>query len=640
VTNILPEGALLSEAQFSVAMEHSPIGTAIASLHGKWLWANAELRQLLGYSQAELSQLTFQDVTHADDLEADTRLVEQLVAGELRSYAMEKRYIRKNGNAISVLLTVALVREAACGKPLYFIKQVQDITAKLAAESERVQLLERVSLATRIAEVGIWDWEFKTNAIRWDEVMFGLYGAPPEGGVTLKTFEGYVHPEDRARVGEELSAAVAGDRFDTHFRINRHDDEVRTIRALGTMMRDADGAPARMIGTNWDVTDRLRLQDEATAASRAKSQFLATMSHEIRTPLNGILGIAQVMAMAELSELQRQRLQVIRESGESLLCILNEILDLSKVEAGKLELEQIEFNLEGLLKSACAPYFPIALDKGVSLRVEAEEVGCSYRGDPTRIRQVVTNLISNAVKFTSTGMITVIANSTPTGVDISVSDTGIGIPPTALAQIFAPFEQADASMTRRYGGTGLGLAIVRKLVGLMTSELGEGSSFRIRLPLQQVASGVAESQTLNADEVKIERSIRLLAAEDNGTNRLVLRTLLNQLGIEPTIAVNGREALDAWRSGSWDVILMDLQMPVMDGLAATRAIRAEEAALNRDRTPILALTANAMPHQIAECLASGIDALVAKPIDVRALMTAIQVALQPPQHSAERRQEA
>jgi PAS domain S-box-containing protein len=634
--NQRPAGSRFSETQFSLAMEHSPIGTAFISLDGSWLWANAELRQLLGYSQAELSGLTFQDVTHPDDLQSDLRLVARLVAGEVRSYCLEKRYIRKDGRVVPVQLTVALVRDNISAKPLYFISQVQDISEQLAAGAEREHLMERVSLATRTAQVGIWDWDIATNEITWDAVMFELYGKTPSEGVTLAVFEACVHPDDRARVVKELAAAQGDALFDTRFRINRQDGEVRYIRALATVLRNGVGDPGRMIGTNWDVSDARRLQEDALAASRAKSQFLATMSHEIRTPLNGVLGMAQAMARDGLSEVQRERLQVIRDSGKALLGILNDVLDLSKVEAGKLALEHIDFDLAQVLQSACSAYIPIASDKGVTIRAEVEEVAGIYSGDATRVRQVIANLVSNAVKFTPSGLIAVTAKALPGGVEISVTDSGVGIPPEALLHIFAPFAQADASTTRRHGGTGLGLAIVRELVDLMggevtvTSRLGHGSCFRVQLPLGRSLAAEPDAATTIANDVNIGRSVRVLAAEDNEVNRFVLQTLLNQFGIEPTMTANGQEALDAWRAAEWDVILMDMQMPVMDGLDATRAIRSEEATLKRVRTPILALTANAMPHQVAECLASGMDALVAKPIDIRAMMTAIHLAIEPP----------
>ena len=631
----IPFAAGFSESQFSVAMEHSPIGTALLSLEGAWLWANAELRDLLGYSQSELAGMTFQDVTHPDDLEGDLRLVEQLVAGELRSYSMEKRYIHKNGHEVPAQLTVALVRDDVSEEPLYFISQIQDITAKLAAGAEREHLVERVSLATRTAQVGIWELDIGSNAIAWDAVMFELYGETPTDVVTLATFDSYLHPDDRIRVGEEISAAVAGAPFDTQFRIIRSDGELRHIRALATVLQKGPDQPCRMIGTNWDVSDALRLQEEALAASRAKSQFLATMSHEIRTPLNGVLGMAQAMAGSELSEVQRQRLQVLKDSGKALLGILNDVLDLSKVEAGKVELEEIDFDLEQLLHRACAPYIALSLGSDVTLQIEAQEIMGCYRGDPTRVQQVITNLVANAVKFTSSGKITVAGRAVSGGVELSVADSGVGIASDALPHIFAPFAQADASMTRRYGGSGLGLTIVRELVELMggevtiESELGKGSCFRVRLPLARQTPSQHGTLTAQTDDVEFDRPIRVLAAEDNHVNRFVLQTLLNQFGIEPTITADGKEALDAWRSADWDVILMDMQMPVMDGLQATRAIRSEEIELKRARTPILALTANAMPHQVADCLESGMDALVAKPIDVSALMTAIHLAVQP-----------
>jgi signal transduction histidine kinase len=379
-------------------------------------------------------------------------------------------------------------------------------------------------------------------------------------------------------------------------------------------------------------------KEEAEAASRAKSAFLATMSHEIRTPLNGVLGMTQAMAAdATLSGGQRHGLEVIRESGEALLAILNDILDLSKVEAGKLELEAIPFDLAELARGAHRTFAALANKKGLSL-VLAIAPGAEgiYLGDPTRLRQILYNLISNALKFTEVGEIRVALDRDGGPLTLTVSDTGAGIEAEHLARLFIKFEQADASTTRRFGGTGLGLSICREFAELMggtieaASRPGEGTRFIVRLPLKHLGESGAALALPGGEAMDREpdaaRRLRVLAAEDNQVNQLVLKTLLAQIGIDPVMVATGAAAFDAWEARDFDLILMDVQMPVMDGPAATRAIRAAEARTGRARTPILALTANAMPDQVAEYAAAGMDGHVAKPIDAARLFTAIDAA--------------
>ena len=378
---------------------------------------------------------------------------------------------------------------------------------------------------------------------------------------------------------------------------------------------------------------------QAEAASEAKSAFLATMSHEIRTPLNGILGMAQALAVDPgLSQNQRAKLEVIRKSGESLLAILNDVLDLSKIEAGKLELETIEFDIADLVQGAHASFKPLAVEKGLDfkLKVDPSAVGI-YLGDPTRVRQVLYNLISNAVKFTDRGEICVsITHAAETGLRIVVADTGIGMEREHLERIFAKFEQADASSTRRYGGTGLGLAICRDLCGLMggaieaDSETGRGARFTVTLPAPRVADSwpAPAEASLGAALPPVEsEALRVLAAEDNPVNQLVLQTLLAEVGVDPIVVGDGAQAVEAWSAHDFDIILMDIQMPEMDGMQAARAIRRAEARTGRPRTPIIALTANAMSHQVSEYAAAGMDAHVAKPIDLRILCSAIETLL-------------
>ncbi|THD61649.1 MAG: response regulator [Phenylobacterium sp.] len=373
----------------------------------------------------------------------------------------------------------------------------------------------------------------------------------------------------------------------------------------------------------------------AESANAAKSTFLATMSHEIRTPLNGVLGMAQAMAGDELSDRQRDRLSVIHRSGEALLAILNDVLDLSKIEAGKLELEQLEFELGELARGAYSAFTALANKKGLSFALDIEQARGRYLGDPTRLRQILYNLISNALKFTEQGEIRVTALRERDMLQLSVRDTGVGIAPESLCKLFAKFDQLDSSTTRRFGGTGLGLAICRELAHLMdgevavTSELGLGSIFTLRAPLQWLGE---EKTVVTVAETVSEQpaiALRVLAAEDNAVNQLVLKTLLHQMGVEPTVVENGQLAVQAWETGDWDVILMDIQMPVMDGLTATAKIRAGEAATGRPRTPIVALTANAMSHHVDQYATAGMDGHVAKPIQAAELFATLTRAAVP-----------
>ena len=399
-----------------------------------------------------------------------------------------------------------------------------------------------------------------------------------------------------------------------------------------TVMMWFEGERLRRSG---ETAQRLRL--EAEEASSAKSAFLAMMSHEIRTPLNGVLGMAAAIERGELSDEQRERLGVIREAGQNLFVILDDILDFSKIEAGKLELEAAPFALASVL-SAVRPYAQAARDKGLrfDLHVDPALRG-GYCGDPTRLRQILHNLLSNAVKFTAAGAIEVRIEPDPAGLRFVVADTGEGMSPEQLAALFQPFTQADVSTTRRFGGTGLGLAIVDRLIRLMDGSVqvcstpGAGTAFTIVLPLPE-ADAPAVVHPVAVDQGEAETApdrLRILAAEDNPTNQLVLKTLLGQAGFSLTLVEDGAAAVEKWEQSDWDLILMDVRMPVLDGPSAAAAIRTREAATGRTRTPILAVTANVMPHQVNEYRAAGMDGLVSKPIVVSALFEAIGTALEP-----------
>lgn len=381
----------------------------------------------------------------------------------------------------------------------------------------------------------------------------------------------------------------------------------------------------------------------AEAADKAKSAFLAQMSHEIRTPLNGVLGMAAAIANTSLDERQKRLVSVIQESGDTLLALLNDVLDLAKIESGKLEIETIDFSVSAIIRSAEAIFSTRAHEKGLSFSVSIDEVADNWCiGDPTRLRQIIYNLMSNAIKFTNEGDIKVRASGEKIGegeiaLCFEVEDSGIGIDENGIARLFQKFSQADSATTRKFGGTGLGLAISKQLANLMggdivvKSALGVGSifTFTVRVPIGQ-APAQTDAQTFNealAIDGEDAKVLRILAAEDNANNRLVLKMFLEQVGVTPTFVENGALAVEAWKTADFDVILMDVQMPIMSGPEASSEIRKLERKTNRARTPIIALTANAMTHHVRECLLAGMDAHVAKPIQPDLLFATIDEVL-------------
>ena len=380
---------------------------------------------------------------------------------------------------------------------------------------------------------------------------------------------------------------------------------------------------------------RLRVaQQRAELASQSKSEFLSNMSHEIRTPLNGVVGVADLLASAGLPERERKMAELIRDSGRTLERLLSDVLDLAKVEAGQLMIEETPFQAGDLVRAVAELHRPKAEARGLVLKTTiAPELESWFLGDSVRVRQILTNLTSNAVKFTEKGSVSIVADAPAPGmIRLSVADTGVGFDAAAKSRLFARFQQADGSITRRFGGTGLGLAICRQLATLMggvmdcESEPGSGSRFWFEAEFKSVAN--AESQV---DEENLalpeERALHVLVADDHPTNLVVVRMMLEQLGIEISTVVNGAEAVEAAANGHYDVILMDMQMPVMDGLEAVRRIRQREVSTGVTRTPILMLSANAGADHRDESRLAGADGHVAKPITLGSLTAALAEVL-------------
>jgi PAS domain S-box-containing protein len=519
-----------------------------------------------------------------------------------------------------------------------------DISEVVEALDRAERSEERLQMALEIADVHVWELDYRRRVLLTTGVQANFFDREIGYAELAADIWSTIDPRDLPGTMAAWDRHVReGVPYRPEYRVIRNDGKEVWVQGATLFEQDEAGRPLRLIGAMQNITERkqaeqalIHAKEDAESATHAKSAFLATMSHEIRTPLNGVLGMAQAMAMGDLNEQQRERLDVIRQSGESLLAILNDVLDLSKIEAGKLELEQAEFDIEEIARNSLGAFAATAQAKGLALELKVLPAARGiYLGDSVRMRQILYNLISNGLKFTDAGGVKVTLGRRGKTLRMQVADTGIGVVADKLAGLFQKFEQADASTTRRYGGTGLGLAICRDLAELMGGQIraesqpGQGATFTVDLPIERLGAAPRQAahQAVEPSASPHTLSLRVLAAEDNTMNQLVLRTLLHQVGVDPVIVGNGKEAVEAWAREPWDLILMDVQMPEMDGPTATGMIRARERAERRPRTPIVALTANAMAHQVAEYAQAGMDDYVAKPIEAARLYAVIEAAL-------------
>ncbi len=524
-----------------------------------------------------------------------------------------------------------------------------DITDVVRAQQKIAQSEQRLREVMSATQEGIWDWHVQTGVVIHNERWYGLLGfSEGELADNVEAFTAQLHPDDKPAIWDKLQRLLNGtdEDYSSEHRMLRKDGSVVWVLDRGRVAeRDAQGRPLRVVGAYADITARKQDQaaleealDLAQSATRAKSDFLTTMSHELRTPMNGVLGMAQLLQLPQVSDSDRRDYaRTIVSSGHSLLALLNDILDLAKIEAGRLELVPSAFNLPELLRDTATLFETLAHNKGLSLHVSSADLPHkTYWGDPTRLRQMIANYLGNAIKFSHQGQVSLeVAHCSQDGdkcvLEFSVIDRGIGIEPDKHAMLFNPFTQADSSTTRQFGGSGLGLSIVARLAEVMggsvglDSAVGVGSRFWFRVGLQALPEAV-EPVTLAGLSAHAQQesgsllSGHVLVAEDNAVNRIVIGALLAQLGLQADFVENGRDAVDmVKRKGGHELVLMDIQMPVMDGLTATRCIRAWEAQTGALPCPIVALTASAFEDDKQRCADAGMDDFLAKPVDLAQL---------------------
>ena len=622
-----------SHNQFSSIFAIAPYGMALLSPEGRWLLVNPALCETLGYSEQEFYAMSFQDITYPDDLDADLVYVEQLLSGQIDTCQFEKRYFHKNGEVRWVLLAVSVLRDDQ-NAPIHFIAHIKDITDRKLAQDQLMASEREFRLLAETMPQIVWI----TRADGWN--VYFNHQWVDYTGLTLEESYGHgwqlpFHPDDRMRAWDAWQHAVnTVGTYSLEARLRRADGEYRWWLVRGTPMLNDKGEVEQWFGTCTDIQQIKQAEEHEAAklvaerASLAKSEFLAHMSHEIRTPMNAIIGFTRSLLRNETSPKQVERLKKIDEASNYLLHIINDILDMSKIEAGKMTLSPVNFSLNHLLSAVVSQISYVAEAKGIGLETDLSPLlpDLLY-GDSLRISQCLINYAANAVKFTRTGTVTfrtaLIEDDTPgLLIRFSVEDTGIGIAPEAVERLFNSFEQADKTITRQFGGTGLGLVLTKQLAEMMGGTVGVDSTpgkgsrfwFTARLsPAVGVESDETKPEAVDNAEERLSRSYanaRLLAVEDMALNREILADMLEDAGLKADFAENGEVAVTMAAATRYDVILMDMQMPIMDGLSATKIIRTFPG---YDRTPIVALTANAFSDDRQACLDAGMNDLLSKP---------------------------
>ena len=580
------------------------------------------------------------DFYHPDDKPILIEALEKAVSTRT-DFDIRCRFFTAKGKLLYVRVT---------GQPVIVNDQVthmvgvfQDITQEYETEEGLKMLNDRFQIATRAAKMGVWDFYPQQNVLHWDETMYQLYGVKKEDfSGAYDAWSSALHPDSLQKAQKELELALLGIKdFNTEFEIVLPDGTRRILAGEAIVRRNEKGEAVRITGVNYDITDRKQVEAElikaketAEYASRAKSDFLSTMSHEIRTPLNAVIGISGLLDETQLDKEQKDLVKTIRQGGQSLLSVINDILDFSKIESGKIELEETEFDLATPVIDVIDLLSNQAFSKGISLNHLIEE-GCNdyYVGDIGRLRQILVNLVGNAIKFTMEGEVTVkLRKREDKGdhdvLEFAIADTGIGIAPEKMNRLFKSFSQVDASTTRKFGGTGLGLAITQKLVNLLggkiwvESEEEKGTTFWFTVSLKKTKT---KQHNIPKEDTTPELDLSnysILLVEDNIINQKVAQKMLRKFNANIELASNGQEALEYVCMRKFDLVFMDMQMPVMDGVEATYRIRGMDTKIQQPI--ILAMTANNAVEDRNKCIEAGMDDFICKPITLNMIRTILQ----------------
>ena len=626
-----------SELRFRGAFQSASHGMALVSTEGQFVKVNPALCSILGYDEKDLLLTDFQTIAHPDDLETDLRYVHDLLEGKIASYHMEKRYFHKTGKVVWILLSVSLVRTKG-GKPVHFVSQIQDITQNKLDQQRLEHLMAEQKAMLENELIGIVKVENCT--IVWaNPAIEKMLGYSP--GELLGKSPRQIYPSEEDFVAFSAAAfpvLSSGGIYRSQMEQVCKNGQHIWVDISGTML-DVENK-----GSLWgfvDITERnlmeqdlARAKEVAESHNRAKSEFLSNMSHEIRTPMNGVIGMTQLMEYTNLDEEQREYVDAIKSSSNNLLRLINDILDLSKIEAGKIELEEREFSLRSTISDVVNTQIALVHRKGLQLITDIpDEIPDNLIGDQLRLKQIILNFLSNAIKFTDSGGITLaVSVDSVDAIIIDVTDSGIGISTGDIEKIFEPFSQADSSTTRKFGGTGLGLTICRQLAELMggrievKSTAGYGSTFSVVIPFVVSSVAVKPQENRNRETSHLQwngRPLRILVVDDNEINLNLAGYLLNKAGIDFFSVCDGKEALKAWQAYKFDLILMDIHMPVMNGIEATTIIRGKEAG-TVIHIPIIALTADALREEQENVLKNGFDGYVTKPFELSALFAEIR----------------
>ena len=631
---------------------------------GTWEWTlasgvntiNARWANMLGYDLDELTPMhiyRWRAMVHPDDFIAASRQLDQVFAGVRAQFAYRMRLKHKDGHWVHILSKGRVSRTDNRGRALSMAGIHLDVTREQqqAAELERknADLREAMSRHLR-AEKRFFDIESVSSDWFWEmgpDLRF-TYLSPSVEKITPlriadqigKTIPQRLAEVPSARDGADwdvvISALEKREPFRSFvYRVAGPDGERAWLRLSGSPWYDEDGQFGGYRGVGSDVTAIYAAKEKAEQANQAKSAFLANMSHEIRTPLNGILGMAELLAEDLSDPWQADMVATIRDSGRSLLRILNDLLDMAKMEAGKMTLSPAQFDPQQAARQLVTTYQELARRKSLEFSARIDpDCALPRMGDELRVQQILHNLLSNAIKFTEEGQVTLEMSDCANGpLRITVRDSGIGMSEEALARMFTPFEQADGTTTRRFGGTGLGMSIVQHLVDLMGGTLDaaskerQGTVIHVTLPLPVCAAPAKTRETTQGpDRGTPLAGLRLLAADDNATNRMLLEVMLTRAGAAVHLVSDGQAALEAWAEdpGSHDLVLLDISMPRMDGMTALRCIRDKAQERGLARPGAIAITANAMPDQIDKIRAAGFDAHVTKPFQAEELYDAIR----------------